>query len=104
MRVCEEKFDVLGWNMSYDICVHNKIINGHHMTVVLRVDDMMISHKIPQEVSIIIEDLKAKYLYNIDKIKVSIGKFHHYLGITLNYIIPGDFNISMTDYVKYMIK
>ena len=37
-------------------------------------DDMNPLHKIPQEVSVIIEDLKAKYQDYIGKMKFSRGK------------------------------
>ena len=44
----------------YDICVANKIINGNQMTVVCNLDDMNIPHKIPQDISMFIENLKEK--------------------------------------------
>ena len=83
----------------YDICVANKIINGHQMTVVWYVDNMKISHKILQEVSVVIEDLKAKCQDEIGKIKVSRGKIHDYLGTTLDYRNPGEVNIDMAEYI-----
>ena len=58
----------------YDICVANKIINGDNMTVVCHMEDMKICHKIPQEVSVIIEDLKANYQDDIGKISFNEEK------------------------------
>ena len=69
------------------------------MTVVWYVDNMKISHKILQEVSVVIEDLKAKCQDEIGKIKVSRGKIHDYLGTTLDYRNPGEVNIDMAEYV-----
>ena len=74
------------------------------MTVVWHVDDMKISHKSPQDISIMTEELKAKYQYEIGKIKVFRGKVHDYLGMNLDYITIGEVNIAMTDYVKKIIK
>ena len=42
----------------YAIYLANKIINGHQMNVVWNVEDIEIYQKIPQEVSMMIEDLK----------------------------------------------
>ena len=47
-------------------------------------DDMNTPHKIPQEVSVIIEYLKAKYQDYIGKMKFSRGKSYDYLGMTLD--------------------
>ena len=44
----------------YDICVANKIINGNQMNLFWHVDDMKVSNKSPEGVSVMIEDLKGK--------------------------------------------
>ena len=36
---------------NYDCCVANKMINGHQMTIIWHVDDLMISHREPSEVT-----------------------------------------------------
>ena len=45
---------------------------------------MKISRKIPQGFSVMIEILKAKYQYDIDKMKFYKGEIHDYLGMTLD--------------------
>ena len=63
------------WNIfftitPYDICLSNKIINRHHMTVVWNLEEIKIFHKNTQDFSVTIEDLKAKYQNEIRKVKV----------------------------------
>ena len=70
------------------------------MIVFWNVYDMNISHKISQAVSVIIKYIKEKYQDEIGKMKVSRGKIHDYLGMTLDYITPGEVNIDMTYYIK----
>ena len=94
-----EKFEV----NSYDPCVANKIINGNQMTVSWHVDDLKVSHKESKFVEEFIEWIKSKY-ENFTKVKPSRGKRHDYLGMTLDYSVPGEVTISMTDYVKKMLK
>ena len=74
------------------------------MIVFWHVYDMNISHKISQAVSVIIKYIKEKYQDEIGKMKVSRGKIHDYLVMTLDYITPGEVNIDMTYYIKNMIK
>ena len=44
-----------------------------------------------------IEDLKSNYQDKIGKIKVSRGKIHDSLIVTLDYRTPGEINIDMID-------
>ena len=89
----------------YDLCVANKIINGKQMTLTWHVDDMKISHVSPDEVTKMIEFLKSKYANDgIGVMKVSRGKVHEYLGMTLDYTEKGIVKINMIDYVKRMIE
>jgi hypothetical protein len=46
---------------------------------------------------------KGKY-GAIGEFKVARGKIHSYLGMTLDYSVPGQVSIDMTDYVKNLIE
>ena len=89
----------------YDLCVANKIINGKQMTLVWHVDDMKISHEDPQEVTIQIEYLRKRYASDgIGEMKVSRGKVHDYLGMTLDFRTKGEVHINMTKYIEDMLQ
>ena len=83
----------------YDPCVANKEVRGSQMTVVWHVDDMKISHKMPDAVTSSMEYIKKKY-GSIGKVKITRGKKHEYLGMTLDYSEPKKVKIDMTKYVK----
>lgn len=38
------------------------------------------------------------------KLKLTRGHYHEYLGMTLDYLIPGTLIIDMTDYTKEMVE
>ena len=83
----------------YDPCVANKEVRGTQMTVVWHVDDMKISHKMPDAVSSFMSYIEKKY-GSIGKVKITRGKKHKYLGMTLDYSIKGKVKVDMTKYVK----
>jgi len=83
----------------YDPCVANKEVRGTQMTVVWHVDDMKISHILPDAVTSFMKFIEKKYGL-IGKVKVTRGKKHEYLGMTLDYSIKGKVKIDMTKYVK----
>ena len=69
------------------------------MTVLWHVDDMKISHKMPDVVTSFMEYIKKKY-GSIGKVKITRGKKHEYLGMTLDYLEPKKVKIDKTKYVK----
>ena len=79
----------------YDPCVANMDINGSQMTVCWHVDDFKVSHKDPFEVTKL-----STYLAGIygDKITVTRGPLHEYLGMDLYFSEKGNANISMIKY------
>ena len=80
----------------YDPYVENNQIDGHQMTVVWNVDDLKISHKNQEEITKL-----AKYLSKIyDNIKISRGKVHKYLVMTLDYTMKGKVQVNMIPYIK----
>ena len=65
----------------YDPCVANKTMSdGTQCTISWYVDDLKISHRDPKVVSSIIESIEKKF----GKMKVTRGKKHVYLGISLD--------------------
>ena len=69
----------------YDPCVANKDINGHQLTAIWHVDDMMIAHHEELEVSKMIQWLKSKYECTIGTMTVSRGNTHDFLGMSFNF-------------------
>jgi hypothetical protein len=91
----------------YDPCVANKIIKGKQMTICFHVDDCKLSHKHSKEMDKMIQWLKEEYESIFEdssgKMAVSRGKVHTYLGMTLDYTMPGQVKITMTDYVQEIL-
>lgn len=96
---------LLGWGFilnPYDNCVANKMINGNQCTVVWHVDDIKISHMEEKVVDSVLNDLDKQYGKEAPLV-VTRGKIHEYLGMTLDYSIPGTCRIGMYDYVDEML-
>jgi hypothetical protein len=91
----------------YDPCVANKMIDGKQMTICFHVDDCKLSHRDPKVVDRIIAYLRKEYEQIFEdgsgKLVVSRGKVHQYLGMTLDYTIPGRVMIYMYDFLDEII-
>jgi hypothetical protein len=87
----------------YDPCVANKIVDGKQITVCWHVDDLKVSHEKSQVIDNFIAWIKETY-GKIGEVKVTRGKVHQYLGMTLDYSTPGQVSIDMTQYVDEMVK
>ena len=85
-------------------CVANRMIGGKQHTVTCHIEDLKSSH----------EDSKVNddFLTWLDKmygdakvapVKATRGKIHEYLGMRLDFTIPGKLKIDMVDYVNNMI-
>ena len=84
----------------YDPCVANKIINGKQCTIGWYVDDNKISHVDPAVVTSIIEKIEEKF----DKMTVTRGKVHTFLGMTITLQKDRTVKIEMKEYVKDAIE
>ena len=82
----------------YDPCVANKMINGSQMTVMWHVDDLKISHKDGKEVTNFIKDLGEVYG---NKLTVTRGKVHLYLGMHFDLTKSGTVQVGMIPPVPY---
>ena len=92
----------------YDPCVANKIVDGKQLTVVWHIDDLKVSHVKARVVTRMARWLKSQYERLFEDgsgaMKISRGKVHEYLGMTLDYSTPGEVKITMIPYVKEMVK
>jgi Reverse transcriptase (RNA-dependent DNA polymerase) len=94
-----------GWGFvanPYDTCVVNKMINGAQCTILWHVDDLKISHVDPAIVTDIIAKLSKEFGKEAPLI-VNKGKVHDYLGMTIDYSVPGKVQIKMIDYINNML-
>jgi hypothetical protein len=91
----------------YDAYVWNKMIDGKQCTICFHVEDCKISHVSKKVVDQTIEWLRKDYENVFEdgsgKMKVSQGKIHKYLGMTLDFSTKGEVKISMIDYIKEVI-
>jgi hypothetical protein len=68
----------LGFEINpYDKCTANKIINGHQCTICWYVDDNKLSHKDPEVVSMILDEIKKHF----GELVISRGNKHDLLGM-----------------------
>ena len=84
---------------AYDPCVANKTIKGSQCTIGFWVDDNKISHKDPNVVTEVIEELEKHF----GKMKVSRGREHTFLGMKIKFNENKTMSIDMTDYCKEAI-
>jgi hypothetical protein len=91
----------------YDACVWNKTIGGKQCTICFHVEDCKISHVSKKVIDETIKWLRKQYESIFEdgsgKMKVSQGRVHKYLGMTLDFTTKGQVKISMYDYVKEVI-
>jgi hypothetical protein len=87
----------------YDWCVMNKMIAGKQCTILWHVDDLKISHVDPNVVTEVITWLDGEFGKEAPLTKTR-GKVHDYLGMTLDFSVPGKVGISMIDYIKGMLR
>jgi hypothetical protein len=92
---------------AYDPCVANKIIEGKQMTICFHVDGCKLSHRKKTVMDRMIGYLQQEYESIFEDgsgaMTVSRGKIHKYLGMTLDYSVPGQVKITMLDYVDEIL-
>jgi hypothetical protein len=80
--------------------VANKKVKVKQFTITWHVDDLKLSHVDVKVVDEMISWLKS--IYGED-MRVSRGKKHDYLGMELDYLVPGEVRVTMVDYLKRVI-
>jgi Reverse transcriptase (RNA-dependent DNA polymerase) len=96
---------LIKWNFElnpYNICVANKMIKGNQCTILWYVDDLKISHVDTDVVTEVIELLESEFGKEATLTK-SRGKVHEYLGMVIDYSIPGKVMFTMIDFIKDML-
>jgi hypothetical protein len=99
-RKLRKDLESIGFTVNpYDTCVANKIVKNKQLTVAFHVDDLKVSHVDPKAVDDFVAWIKEVY-ENPEKKKItpSRGKVHDYLGMTLDFSIPGKVKLMMKDY------
>jgi hypothetical protein len=89
-----------GFKMNpYDPCVWNKMVNGKQITIIFHIDDLMMSHKSPNIVTLYIRKLEKEYARR-DPLTVMRGKLHEYLGMTVDFRTKLQVSFTQYDYLK----
>ena len=93
-----------GFRMNrYDWCVMNKDTKGEQCKILWHVDDIRTSHRDPKVVTTIIDIIS--HVYGRDSpLTVACGKFHEYLGMTIDLSEKGKINFTMYDYISDMLE
>jgi hypothetical protein len=81
-------------------CIFNKTSNGFQCTVVLYVDDLMITSKDPPTINALLQLLGKQFG---DKPTVTEGSVHSYLGMSFDFSTTGIVSITMEGYVKELV-
>jgi hypothetical protein len=84
----------------YHPCVANKMIEGNQFTTTWYIYDIKLSHIDSAIVTRVINWLKN--IYGED-MRVSRGKLHDYLWMTLDFTMKGEVKVRMVDYLKWVI-
>ena len=91
----------------YDPCTANRMVDGKQQTIVWHVDDCKISHVDPKVNDTFIEALRDEYESIFEdgsgKMTVTCGKKHTYLGMQLDYSVPGQVSVSMFGYIQEIL-
>ena len=91
----------------YNPWVANKTVNGMQMTIFFHMDDCKLSHHSSRANDNMIDWLWQEYESIFEdgsgQMTVSRGRVHKYLGMTLDYTVCGQVNISMFNYIDKII-
>jgi hypothetical protein len=80
----------------YNFCIANCVIKGKQCTIAWYVDDTKISHVDPTVVTSIIDQLESRF----DKMTVTRGLEHSFLGMKIKYTGKGTAIITMKQYLE----
>ena len=76
----------------------NKMVNGNQCTILWHVNDIKVSHKDATVVTTVLEQINAVYGKE-SPLKVIRGEIHDYLGMKIDFNIPGKVQFTMIDYI-----
>ena len=87
----------------YHTCVANKMVNSEQLTICWHVDDLKSSHIDPKANDEFLQWIKD-ILGQLREVKITQGPLHDYLGMTVNYSVPGQVSINMSHYFEKIVK
>ncbi len=85
----------------YDLCIANKIVDGHQLTLRWHVDNLMISHVDMLAINDFLWEVKVIYG---DSLTESTGKQHSYLGMIVDFSSKNEVQINMNLYISKILK
>ena len=85
----------------YDPCVWNKMVGKHQFSIMFHIDDLLMSHRKAEIVTLYIKKLEREYGKR-DPLTVTRGLVHEYLGMTFDLRTKGQVSLSQYDYIKRM--
>ena len=88
---------------NYDLCTFNKMVNGEKLTVQFHVDDLKASHKEQNVLDGFLNNLRTEFGQEDELVKTK-GLVHEYLGITIDYSLPGKVVFTMFDFLENIIE
>ena len=80
-----------------DACICNKMVNGKQFTILFHIDDLLLSNKNLNIVTLYIRKLQQQYGSRED-LTVTKGKIHEYLGMTLDFRAKLEVRFSQYDF------
>ena len=84
-----------------DMCVFNRIeANGKQTTIVLHVDDMMITACDEAMIDKLIDELQINY----KNLSIKRGRVLNYLGMTFDFTNNGKVKVTMSGYINDLLK
>jgi len=86
----------------YDECTFNKMVENEQLTVQFHVDDLKASHKDNKVLEQFLKDLRSEF-GNETELSETRGLIHDYLGMTIDYSIPGKVAFTMFDFLEDVI-
>lgn len=83
-----------------DKCVLNKVVDGKQCTVCVHVDDLLITCELDEVIDSIYGQLQERY----KEVKIQRGPKVSYLGMTLDFSMPGKAKCTMEGYVADLLR
>ena len=87
----------------YDLCTFNKMVNREQLTVKFHVDELKALHKEQIILNEFLNNVRRSEFGQEDELAETNGLVHEYLGITINYSIPGKVAFLIYDFLEKVI-
>ena len=84
------------------MCTFNKMVDGEQLTVQFHVNDLKASHKDQKVLDDFLDNLRTEFGQE-DELAETRGRVHEYLGITIDYSLPGKVVFTMFDFLEDVI-